>query len=90
MPHTPFHTRAALGAISCLTVWFAGCIFDSKYPDPKPGQTYATIVLDTLYPGNAVADSSVDLYQPLLDTTLGAERHSDNQTYWRTSARFGL
>jgi C-terminal peptidase prc len=77
MPIPRFRTRTLLAGVgSCLAFWLAGCLFDSKYPDPDEGQSFSTVVLDTLYPASAAADSTVSLYQPILDISLGTGNQS--------------
>ncbi len=72
MPILPIPIRKFL-ACSGFALWLAGCLFDSKYPDPvNIGQAASTVALDTLYPASAAADSTVILYQPVLDPSLGA------------------
>jgi C-terminal peptidase prc len=70
MPVRLFSIRSA-AALGLATVWLAGCLFDSKYPDlTDQTQTFKSRNLDTLLSADAKADRVVNLYQPFLDNTL--------------------
>ncbi len=67
-----------LVAISLLALF--GCILDSQYPAPA-SSNIQTQALDLVVSSSAKADSSVSLYQPLLDNTLGTGERGPVETY---------
>jgi len=55
-----------------------GCVFDSEYPSKRPAaQPEISHALDTLYPSGSRPDRIVALYQPFLDSRLGASDSSE-------------
>lgn len=65
--------------VLALSLWLSGCLFDSKLPPVETISVQGQFT-DTLYPSGATPARIVNLFQPVLDSSLGTGKSSTLET----------